>query len=284
MLRKAFFVLAALVLLAPFQAFAQGNYFQDAGSAALQDMGKGQVNWQTMRLRVSGQGAPNPNAPNIAVARLGAERAAKADALRNALESIQGVYVNADTTVQDFMLQSDTIRTRVEGILRAFSVVDRKYFSDGGVEIIIEVPVSGELAAALIGNEQFAGGGMAGEGSAGAAPSGPVYTGLIIDARGLGLKPAMSPKVLDEKGAEVYGSAEVSREYALDVGIVGYSKDLDQARSNDRVTDNPLVIKAKAIKGAKGADVVLSQEDAESVRKAAENLSFLSKCRVMVIL
>ncbi|MEW6774697.1 MAG: LPP20 family lipoprotein [Bdellovibrionota bacterium] len=283
MFRKAVVALALSVLLAPAAAFAQGSFFGDAGGAYVQQSGPGQLNWQSMKMRVSGQGAPNANAPNIAVARLGAERAAKADAFRNALETIQGVYVNSESTVQDFMLQSDTIRTRVEGVLKGFQVVDRKYFSDGGVEIIIEVPVSGEMAAALIGNQQF-GQVPAAPAPGAAAPQGPVYTGLIIDARGLGAKPAMSPKVVDERGSEVYGSAMVGREFALDLGVVGYAKDLEAAKTNDRVANNALVVKATKVQGAKGTDLVLGQSDADGIRNASENLSFLSKCRVIILL
>ena len=41
----------------------------------------------------------------------------------------------------------------------------------------------------------------------------------IIDAKGLNAKPAMSPKVVDENGQEVYGSAYVSREFAVQQGM-----------------------------------------------------------------
>lgn len=283
MIRKLTALLALAILALPGTALAQAGYFGDAGNSYVENVGPGQVNWQTMKLRVTGSGAPNPNAPNIAVARLGAERAAKADAFRNALESVQGVQVSAESTVQDFMLQSDTIKTRVEGTLRGFSVVDRKYFNDGGVEIVIEVTLTGEIAAALFGDQAFAQAAAADD-TAAAQAQGPVYTGLIVDASGLGGKPAMSPRILNERGEEVYGTGVASREFALDMGMVGYGRDLSKAKDNDRVTDNPLVIKAVRTDGPSGTNLVISNDDAEQVRNVTQHLSFLSKCRVMIIL
>ena len=48
------------------------------------------------------------------------------------------------------------------------------------------------------------------------------YTGLIVDARGIGVKPSMVPVIVDESRQEVYGPAYVSREYAVQNGICQY--------------------------------------------------------------
>ena len=111
-----------------------------------------------------------------------------------------------------------------------------------------------------------------------------IYTGLVIDARGLGVKPAMSPKVLDETGKEVYGSAYVSREFAIQQGMVGYARDLTLAQQNPRVADNPLTVKAIKASGQAKTDIVLSTPDANLIKNAAKNLNFLEKCKVMVVL
>jgi len=61
-----------------------------AGSGADAREGRGEIDWNRRVLIGHGQGAPDLNAPSVAVARLGAERAAKLDAYRNALESLKG--------------------------------------------------------------------------------------------------------------------------------------------------------------------------------------------------
>ena len=93
----------------------------------------------------------------------------------------------------------------------------------------------------------------------------------------------MSPKIIDENGEEVYGSAYVSREYAVQQGMSGYAKDITAAQGNQRVTDNPLTVKGLKTEGPGRSDIVVSNADASKLRGASENLSFLKKCRVMVV-
>ena len=113
------------------------------------------------------------------------------------------------------------------------------------------------------------------------APDG--NTGLIIDARGLGLSPAMAPKVVDEADKLVYGAKIVSREAAVTHGIAVYEKDLETAKKNDRIGDNPLVIKGTKAKGRNKTNVVVSDDDGAKARKAAEGQSFLNQCKVVVV-
>ena len=88
---------------------------------------------------------------------------------------------------------------------------------------------------------------------------------------------------MTEDGQEIYGSSYVSREFVIKQGMVGYSKDVAKAAKTDRVTDNPLVIKAVKISGSKKADFVVSAADAAKLLAMKENLKFLEQCRVMVV-
>ena len=94
----------------------------------------------------------------------------------------------------------------------------------------------------------------------------------------------MVPKILDEDAREVYGSAFVSREYAVQKGMSGYSTDLAAAQTNQRVADNPLTVKGLRTIGAEHSDVVISNTDAHRLRSASENLSFMRKCRVIIVI
>ncbi len=94
----------------------------------------------------------------------------------------------------------------------------------------------------------------------------------------------MSPKIVDETGREVYGSAYVSREFAVQQGMTGYAKDLTAAQQNTRVTNDPLTIKGLKTEGPGKSDIVVSDADAGKVLSSSENLSFLQKCRVMIVL
>jgi hypothetical protein len=117
------------------------------------------------------------------------------------------------------------------------------------------------------------------------APPAPLlYTGIVVDARGIQARPAMSPRIFDEDGKEIYGPGNVDREYALKQGMSGYARDVAAAQSNQRVTANPLNVKALKTSGAGKADLVISNVDAKQIRDAETNAEFLKQCRVMIVL
>ncbi len=267
------------------------------------------VNWSTQVVRATGVGAPNPNLPTAAQ-RSTAIRAAQLDAIRNLLETIKGIYLTSETTVRNSMVENDVIRTRVEGLAQNYKQVEGpRYMSDGSVEVVVEMPITGAILDALL-PSQFGGGqyltagqmlcptcgqpwpqgrpvppGVSLQQVGGTMPTtaSGVYTGLIVDCKELGIRPAMAPKIIDEQGNEIYGSKFVSREWAVEIGMVGYDKDLNRARQNDRVTNNPLVIKGVSSSGPNKTDVVISSADAALIHQAAANQNFLDKCKVMFI-
>ncbi len=110
-----------------------------------------------------------------------------------------------------------------------------------------------------------------------------VVTGLIIDAKDLSFNPTASPKVLDEDGREVFGSAYVDKQWVEKQGIVGYAQSLEDAKDNPRVAGNPVVVKALKVTGPNNKDLILSAEDARKIRDLAKNLNFLDHAKVMII-
>ena len=84
------------------------------------------------------------------------------------------------------------------------------------------------------------------ESSAEAGPTSGGVTGIIIDGKGLGLRPAMSPRVMNQSGSVVYGPGQYSRDYAASNGVVGYAKSLEQAKADPRVQGNPLLIRGSS--------------------------------------
>ena len=268
-------VFVSAVLMVGAMVWAQGE--------VVQQFDQGSINWSTGKVVAVGIGAPPSKPANMAQARAMARRAAITVARRNLLEISQGVQVDSMTLVKDFTVRSDIIRTSVQGVVRNAQVIDTAYMSDGSVEVTMVMSLGGEFANVILppppvgtvfplpppGTEM---------------PASQVYTGMVIDARGLGARPAMAPKIVDESGKEIYGSAMVNREFAVQQGMVGYAKDLSAAQANSRVTDRPVTIKALRTSGAANVDVVISDSDAAKLTSAAENLSFLQKCRVMVVL
>jgi hypothetical protein len=269
----------------------------------------GKVDWTNGVVMVVGIGAPPANAANAAQARAMAKRAALVVAQRNMLETLKGVRVDSETLVENFITTSDRIRTAVQGIIRGASEMKTQYMSDGSVEVTIAIKLAGALAEELLPKPAGPAQPIVPPAPAGApsvpttpttpsapaapttsgaavtpsGPSGPILTGLIVDSRGLNVRPAMAPKILNEEGREVYGSAFVKREYAVRQGMAGYSKDLAAAQANPRVTNNPLTVKGLKTAGTGRTDMVISNADASAIHSVSSNLSFLSNCRVMIV-
>ena len=110
-----------------------------------------------------------------------------------------------------------------------------------------------------------------------------VYTGLIFDAQHLSFIPSAYPKILDEDGREVYGSAYIDKEWVEKQGIAGYAKSLEEAKANQRVSGNPLVIDAIKVTGANNRDLIISNEDARKIRELAKNINFLDRAKVIIV-
>ncbi|MEW6671514.1 MAG: LPP20 family lipoprotein [Thermodesulfobacteriota bacterium] len=284
-MRKYKTMIIVISLLLIFPVWGNAEEWQDL----IEKMGSGSINWSKGLVVAKGIGAPPQQYYGKPQARPTALRAARLDAMRNILEVIQGVRIDSTTTVKNFATESDVITSKVEGMVQGAKVVKQEYMSDGTVEVIVEMSLYGGFSQLVLPAEikqvdtvRSTAPEPRPESPAPAATS-EVFTGLVIDARGLNTRPAMAPKIMDESGQEVYGSAYVSREFAVQQGMSGYAKDIDAARQNPRVTNNPLMVKGLKTEGPGGSDVIISNADAAKLRSASENLSFLKKCRVMIV-
>ena len=293
-MKLRFFLTA--VMAPTFLLFTSAGFCQNTISMSewVEKVGQGSVNWSAGYIEAVGIGAPPDQSAGRINARPMALRAAKVDAYRNLLEITKGVQVDSTTLVRNYTVESDVINTQVEGLVKGAYVVDQQYMSDGTVEIKLRMPIYGNLSGIVMP--------LAAEKQKEVPPPAPetpstpapapepappapvVYTGLVVDARGIQARPAMSPRIFDEDGKEVYGSANVEREYAVSQGMSGYARDLTAAQSNQRVTANPVTVKALKTGGPGKADLVISNADAQMIVATAQNASFMKQCRVMIVL
>lgn len=269
---------------------------------------KGSINWSQGIITATGIGSPPEKYYGKPQARPMALRAAQLDAYRNLLEVTKGVRIDSVTLVKDSMVESDMIQSQVSGMVKGAQIVKKEYLSDGTVEVTLAMSFRGGFAQLILPKDIKQ---VSEIKTIPPAPPAPaekekekvreasvppspkpsiptpaptIYTGLVVDARGLNTRPAMSPKILDESGQEVYGSAYVSREFAVQQGMAGYAKDLTASQTNPRVTNEPLTVKGLKTEGTGQCDLVISNSDAAKIRGASENLLFLKKCRVMIVL
>tara|TARA_B100001105_G_scaffold130281_1_gene104348 strand:+ start:23 stop:880 length:858 start_codon:yes stop_codon:yes gene_type:complete len=249
----------------------------------------GSVNYADRTITAIGIGFIPENAINAGQARRSALRISKQDALRNLIEIVNGVVVTSETTVSGAMFD-DEIKTKVKGVIRgAERVGDPKYLSDTSVEVTYQVKMSGisevlippAIISAVLENTGTEKKSVINKTI---DPSSGDITGIIIDAKGLKVRPALAPKVIDKDGGIVYGPGDYSREYAVTQGVVGYSKTIESAKIDSRVKGNPLVIKATGVSGQNSTDVIIGNEDIKRVGSANTSYDVLNDCRVIILL
>jgi len=268
----------------------QGSQFVEAVGVS------GNINWTSGVIEAVGIGAPPERFYGKPQARPMAIRAAQMDAYRKLLEVAGGVRVDSMTLVKNYAVESDLIRSQVSGMVKGAQMVKTDYLSDGTVEVTLRMPMHG---ATSLGNTIYPS--LFGKKETQTPPppapapepvkpeekpeeKSGTHTGLIVDARGIQARPAMSPKVIDESGKEVYGTMHVDREYAVQQGMSGYSRDVKTAQGNPRVTDNPLMVKGLRTDGPGKSNIVISNGDADQIRASYKSGDYLKQCRVMIVL
>ena len=105
------------------------------------------------------------------------------------------------------------------------------------------------------------------------------YTGVIIDCRGLGLKPVMSPVILNVKGVKIYGHKNLNFDLIIDQGMADYATNESMLA---RAGSNPLMFKAVRLENH-NANPVISEEDANRILIENGVNGFLNKTAVVFL-
>ena len=252
-------------------------------------------------VRVTGIGAPG-QPPYLGFI------AARADAQRQLVAEVNGVQVDSETTVELLMVQSDTIKTKVSGLVKGARVVDQGT-NDYGYFVVMEMSVFGSnsIASAVIPQvpqQNFlqpadvapsVSTTVIVNNNVGTVPVPAVnpnqatvgnlygatgqYTGLIVDCTGLGLQTAMAPAVYTDGKKVVYGLEHFSHDQVINRGYVGYST--SATTGVQRAGSNPMVVKAQSIEHF--FNPVISKEDAAKILAENQMNGFLSAGNVVFV-
>ena len=106
--------------------------------------------WDGGTIRVVGLGVA-PAGTSGTQAEALARRAAISDAYRQLAEQVNGVNVDASTTVENLMLANMTVRTHVSALIKGAEIREEKAQRDGSYTVTLELPVygSGSLASTV---------------------------------------------------------------------------------------------------------------------------------------
>ena len=239
----------------------------------------GEIDWSGNTVRATGTGVLDPDNPNVAQARLMAERAAVVVAQRNLLETVQGVRVDSETRVENFMTDYDVIYTRVEGIVRnSRQLGPTRYDSIAGiVEVDLEMEIhspqglSGALSTVL-GNSETDAVSMSPQ----TREFLEQYSALVFDGSQAGLQPSMYPKIYDSNGNLLLDT----KDYSSYLGSAGqtamqFVTDFDQILAQPVFSQSPLVVNVRRVTGGFGSDIVLGQEESDTLGWLKTGLPFL---------
>lgn len=269
----------------------------------IDDVPGGQIDWTDGLVTVTGTGVM-PETGSQAQKRMMGYRAAIADAYRKLAEAVDGVRVDADTTVSNYVTSSDTVRTQVSGLIKGAQATKTEYKPDGSVAVTLTLDLHGKqrsVASALTGKTTPAAApavssspaqpAPAGSAPVGPAPVGPApvkedYSGVILDASGLKAEPALNPRLLDESGAVLYPMPYAADPDAvLERGLATYAKSVDEAKTlKARIGKKPLILKVKAVSGPQRSDLVLDRAAAGTLLGADQRKAFLNTLNVVIVL
>lgn len=271
-----------------------------AVNVQVQQESKSNVNWTKgadADITVVGTGLPPANMGSRGTPL--ARRAAIVDAYRYLAEAIKGVQVDADTLMQDLVIQNDTVRTQVSALVQGAKIIEEHANADGSYSVTMSIPLYGSGSVAAIAIPEI---------QKNIVPEplptfniketslpkqqvkevrNAAFTGVIVDASGLGLEATFSPVIYDENGRGIYGMKNINPDFAISKGMVEYATNCNQAVANSRAGAKPLVVKAVAVRGGRNSankvNVVVSANDGDKILLANENSGMLQNCAVVFV-
>jgi hypothetical protein len=233
----------------------------------------GQVDWTdgVVRSRDSATGSARRGAV------VAATQAATQAARQGLLRVFAQVRFDARQMLGQVVRQAEAQRQELEALVGQATVIETRYFPGGAVETAVQLSFAGQLTALFLPAV-----------SSVTPESEPkteaVHTGVVIDARGLAIQPALFPRIVDERGQTLYAPESVDREAAVQQGYVTYAKVFDQAPAQARIGEHPLVLRALRVAGESRVDLVLSDAEALRIRDYAATRRLVRQCRVLIVM
>ncbi len=223
--------------------------------------------------------------------------AAIMSAQRTLLGTIKEIRIDSDTVMRDFMIEHDLVNRKISGVIRGAQIVEERPLEDGGYYVKMRVLIFGRnssIASAIIPE-------IAPENP---TPFAPVtqpsinraevqevqsagYTGVIVDASGLGVEPTFSPVIYDTNGRAIYGIENLNTELITERGMVSYSSSTSDEVALQRAGNTPLIVCAVEMRGGNNSvnkvNAVISVEDADRILLANEKTHMLESCAVVFV-
>lgn len=283
MIRRVLLSLCAVLLLGlPCQA---GGFIQETGT--------GSIDWSSGLVFAEGTGGK----PDTDVSDQTAERLALREALLQARgklwQTLQSVRIDDETRLAQVVRTNEDVAERLRGLVHTARILERQQVPGGRLRVRVGLRLRGSLAKDVIPDTVwFSGQRQAAAvdtqqqepGSELASARNVGYSGLIVDATGLKLEPALLARIFSQSGSLLYGPSLAEPDAAIERGLIEYVDSLSQAVKRGRVGKKPLIVRAATRREQSPCDVVIPERKAQLLRAAQKDRQFLRSCRVVIIL
>lgn len=262
----------------------------------------GAINWLTGTVTATGESLSTGLAVSSRQARLKTLRAATIDARKNLFTILNGIPVTEKMRIKNILRADEDVMQFVRGDMQNSRITATSFTEDGVANVTVSITLRDMFLEKLIGkhvsfhrvsdNPYSAANAVAesienvvASDTSSEEPIGlPIaYTGLLIDAREVGIQPAITVTIADEAGNVLYSPRVVNRNVALRNGMVEYAGTWEEAIASERSSSNPLVLKAVSVQGKTRSNIVISNEQAQLLKQINNAHNFLEKGRVVVV-
>jgi hypothetical protein len=263
---------AALALIGLFALSAEGRAEPDTSSFApvTTEVAGATIDWTGMVLTMTERAQPAPGArAELQVV----EQQARVRLGPRLLEAAGRLRLDHDTTVRDLIDSGSSLGEHLGQESSSWHVAEARYHSSGLVEIQAELDLATWLRPVAY---------------AGAADGDPPtgerssFSGILIDARGLGAEGALAPRVLSPDGEELFTIERVHEAVARKRTVVQYVSDPADPRAYQRAGETPLLLRAQ--RASDGVDLVLTPDDAIRFQTVTRDARLLTEARLVLVL
>ena len=277
--------------------------------------GSAMTDWDREIISATGYGVGDPaRAKNPGHLRIMAHQAAILDGYRRLAEQGQGIQVSGNSSIADNISTGDVVSGQFEAVVKRAKIVSESYDEYNNCTVVMEVPLFGvtnSIAKAVfkpvekepfpqpttvninvdnsvhqtqtVNQNQTVNNGTSVQENSNtntSTVSAGSYTGLIVDCRGLGLQPVMSPVIRNANQQPIYGYKNLDYDRVIAHGMASYVTSMSGNVS--RAGSNPLIVKAISVV-EHNSYPVLSVSDADKVLAVNQSSHFMEMCAVVFI-
>lgn len=239
----------------------------------------GDMDWETYTLKVSAT-----------------DQAAAFDLLKREFYDLQ---YDQSMLVKDFLKVNNHLNDKISNLLTEYRVLKQNYLTDGSTEYVYNLSLTNKIMFYILPKTSAVNLVVpmlcpyCGQEWPDGKPVPPdlelvpkeieanEYTGIIIDCRGLNLKPCIFPVIYNDVLEEIYSVNFADPSFIIDQGLVLYT--MQDLYNDSRIGKNPLRIKATAVIGSSQTVIRISNSDAQRIHGSKNNLNLLRECRLAVI-